>query len=281
MQKCDQLLNKYAMSLGEAVSSGPFFKAYLVNLLPGQFVQPFIDAAFSDLGLDPNVLLPSQRTDPQTGQPGTPPLPVPYPRTGQGGEPQSARCPTRSPVTRAIPRYPYREPLPGAAARRSAARAAAPAPARAGIRPRARPRRRYYVPAPGDAASGHARAGRTATGEADSDTRAIGAGDRPGTVLVAGVLVAVRSVAERAARPASSAYFDNSNGLFPGDEVRILGVPVGQDRQDRTATPAGRRSRSGSTASTKCPPTPRPRSCRRSWSPRGPSSSPRPTPVGR
>ena len=75
------------MSLGESVSSGPFFKSYIVNLLPGQFMQPFIDAAFSDLGLDPDVLPPSQRTDPQTGQPGTPALPVPFPRTGQGGEP--------------------------------------------------------------------------------------------------------------------------------------------------------------------------------------------------
>ena len=54
---------------------------------PGQFAQPFIDAAFSDLGLDPNVLLPSQLVDPGVGQPGTPALPVPYPRTGQGGEP--------------------------------------------------------------------------------------------------------------------------------------------------------------------------------------------------
>ncbi len=53
MQDSVKLLNKYAMSLGESLSSGPFFKAYVVNLLPGQFVQPFIDAAFSDLGLDP------------------------------------------------------------------------------------------------------------------------------------------------------------------------------------------------------------------------------------
>ena len=88
VQKSIKLLNSYAMSLGESVSSGPFFNAYIVNLLPGQFVQPFIDAAFSDLGLDPNVLLPSQRTEPPTGQPGTPPLPMPYPRTGQGGEPR-------------------------------------------------------------------------------------------------------------------------------------------------------------------------------------------------
>lgn len=88
VQKAIVGLNRYAMSLGESVGSGPFFKAYLVNLFPGQFVQPFVDAAFSDLGLDPNVLLPSQRTDPQTGQPGTPPLPIPFPRTGQGGDPR-------------------------------------------------------------------------------------------------------------------------------------------------------------------------------------------------
>jgi phospholipid/cholesterol/gamma-HCH transport system substrate-binding protein len=87
LQKSIKLLNAYAMSLGESVSSGPFFKAYLANLLPGQFIQPFVDAAFSDLGLDPNTLSPSQRVDPPTGQPGTPALPVPYPRTGQGGEP--------------------------------------------------------------------------------------------------------------------------------------------------------------------------------------------------
>jgi MlaD protein len=75
-------------ALGESVSSGPFFKAYVVNLLPGQFVQPFIGAAFSDLGLDPATLAPSQTTEPPTGQPGTPPLPVPDPRTGQGGGPR-------------------------------------------------------------------------------------------------------------------------------------------------------------------------------------------------
>jgi phospholipid/cholesterol/gamma-HCH transport system substrate-binding protein len=88
IQKSIKGLNAYATSLGESVSSGPFFKAYVANLLPGQFLQPFIDAAFSDLGVDPATLLPSQRADPQLGQPGTPPLPLPYPRTGQGGEPR-------------------------------------------------------------------------------------------------------------------------------------------------------------------------------------------------
>ncbi|CAJ1580522.1 MCE family protein [[Mycobacterium] wendilense] len=121
------MLSTYAFSLGETVASGPFFKSYIANLLPGQFVQPFIDAAFSDLGLDPNVLLPSELTDPQVGQPGTPALPVPYPRTGQGGEPR-LNLPdaiTGNPGNQAcgppgIPLsgtncYPYREPGPAPA----------------------------------------------------------------------------------------------------------------------------------------------------------------------
>jgi phospholipid/cholesterol/gamma-HCH transport system substrate-binding protein len=124
LQSAVKLLNKYAVSLGESVSSGPFFKAYVTNLLPGQFVQPFIDAAFSDLGADPNVLAPSQLSDPQVGQPGTPPLPVPYPRTGQGGDP-ALKVPdaiTGNPGDQqcgppGVPLpgpgcYPYREPLP-------------------------------------------------------------------------------------------------------------------------------------------------------------------------
>ncbi len=88
IQQTIPLLNHYAMHLGETIASGPFLKVYVANLLPGQFIQPFISAAFSDLGLDPATLLPSQLTDPQAGQPGTPPLPLPYPRTGQGGEPR-------------------------------------------------------------------------------------------------------------------------------------------------------------------------------------------------
>lgn len=88
IQEAIKGLDSFALALGEAVASGPFFKAYLVNLVPGQFIQPFIDSAFHDLGIDPATQLPSQLTDPQTGQPATPPLPMPYPRTGQGGEPR-------------------------------------------------------------------------------------------------------------------------------------------------------------------------------------------------
>lgn len=111
IQQAIKYLNAYAMSLGESVASGPFFKGYVVNLLPGQFVQPFMDAAFSDLGLDPHVLLPSQLSDPQTGQPATPPLPPPYPRTGQGGEPNRT-LPDAITGKPGDPRYPYREPPP-------------------------------------------------------------------------------------------------------------------------------------------------------------------------
>jgi phospholipid/cholesterol/gamma-HCH transport system substrate-binding protein len=125
LQRSLKLLTQYSMSLGESVASGPFFKTYVANLLPGQFVQPFIDAAFSDLGLDPNVLLPSELTDPQVGQPGTPALPVPYPRTGQGGDPRltlpdaitgnpgDQGCgPPGLPLPGPTGCYPYREPLP-------------------------------------------------------------------------------------------------------------------------------------------------------------------------
>jgi phospholipid/cholesterol/gamma-HCH transport system substrate-binding protein len=119
VQKAVKLLNAYAMSLGESVATGPWFDAYVANLLPGQFVQPFVDAAFSDLGIDPHTLLPSQRTEPQTGQPATPALPSPFPRTGQGGEPRltlpdaitgnpgDVVCPGPAPGC-----YPYREPPP-------------------------------------------------------------------------------------------------------------------------------------------------------------------------
>ncbi|MDZ4264204.1 MAG: MCE family protein [Mycobacterium sp.] len=45
--------------------------------------------------------------------------------------------------------------------------------------------------------------------------------------LAAGFLVAART-AEHVERIWVTAYFENSNGLFAGDDVRILGVPVGR-----------------------------------------------------
>jgi phospholipid/cholesterol/gamma-HCH transport system substrate-binding protein len=165
VQESIKKLNAYAMSLGESVSSGPFFKAYLGNLLPGQFIQPFVDAAFSDLGLDPKTLSPSERVDPPTGQPGTPALPVPYPRTGQGGEPRlnlpdaitgnpgDQQC---GPPGIPLPGpgcYPYREPLaPGPPGGPPPGPPAIPAPNMASVpEPTPQP---VYVPAPGEVPPG-------------------------------------------------------------------------------------------------------------------------------
>jgi phospholipid/cholesterol/gamma-HCH transport system substrate-binding protein len=164
LQQAIPMLNTYVMSLGESVSSGPFFKAYVVNLLPGQFVQPFISAAFSDLGLDPATLLPSQLTNPPTGQPGTPPLPVPYPRTGQGGQPRlnlpdtiignPGDHPCGSPGI-ALPGpgcYPYRQPPPAPPPGGPPPGPPAPAPPGLESIPEPTPSP-VYVPAPGEVPS--------------------------------------------------------------------------------------------------------------------------------
>lgn len=165
LQRSLYLLSKYAMTFGEVLGSGPFFKAYLANLLPGQFVQPFIDAAFSDLGLDPNVLPPSALTEPPTGQPGTPALPMPYPRTGQGGEPRMTipdaitGNPGDSPCgLPGLPLpgpgcYPYREPPP--APPPGGPPPGPPAPPPPGLESVAEPTPSpVYVPAPGEVPAG-------------------------------------------------------------------------------------------------------------------------------
>ena len=46
-------------------------------------------------------------------------------------------------------------------------------------------------------------------------------------MLVAGVIVAMRT-ADDTARTIVVAYFDNSKGVFAGDDVQIRGVPVGK-----------------------------------------------------
>jgi phospholipid/cholesterol/gamma-HCH transport system substrate-binding protein len=78
------LLSRFAASLGEGLASGPYFKAFVANLLPGQFLQPFVDAAFKKRGLDPEQFwrsagLPAFRfPDPNgTGFPNGAPPPAP------------------------------------------------------------------------------------------------------------------------------------------------------------------------------------------------------------
>jgi phospholipid/cholesterol/gamma-HCH transport system substrate-binding protein len=158
VQDAIKRLNAYGMSLGESVSAGPFFKAYIANLLPGQFIQPYVDAAFSDLGLDPAVLSPSKRVDPQIGQPGTPPLPLPYPRTGQGGEPKRTLpdAITGNPGDRPclVPGtgcYPYRQPLPAPPPGGPPPGPPAPAPPAVAGNPAPTPSP-VYIPAPGELA---------------------------------------------------------------------------------------------------------------------------------
>jgi phospholipid/cholesterol/gamma-HCH transport system substrate-binding protein len=162
VQRALHLAQGYVMRLGESLASGPFFKAYISNLLPGQFVQPFIDAAFSDLGLDPHTLAPSQLNDPQTGQPGTPALPVPYPRTGQGGDPRlnlpdaitgklgDQGCgPPGIPLPGPTGCYPYRDPGPAPTPGAPPPGPPPPGPAQTQVVPQTGP---VYVPAPGEVA---------------------------------------------------------------------------------------------------------------------------------
>jgi phospholipid/cholesterol/gamma-HCH transport system substrate-binding protein len=48
-------LNKYSVALGESVASGNYYNAFIANLMPGQFIQPFLDSA---MGLTPRAQLP-------------------------------------------------------------------------------------------------------------------------------------------------------------------------------------------------------------------------------
>ncbi len=59
VQRQDDLANGLVMvgaflpSLNETIASGPFFKVVIHNLVPGQIMQPFIDAAFKKRGISP------------------------------------------------------------------------------------------------------------------------------------------------------------------------------------------------------------------------------------
>ena len=244
VQESIKRLNAYAMSLGESVSSGPFFKAYLANLLPGQFVQPFIDAAFSDLGLDPNTLAPSQRTDPQVGQPGTPALPVPYPRTGSGWRTstQPARRhhgqagrpglrPARPAAARPNRRYPYREPLPA-----PPPGGPPPGPPALPLVPGAgaetgshSPPAPLYVPAPGEVppTATHHRQRQEAR---DESSRWKTACSPPYSGHLLGRQRPSYSSAPRAASRGSTSprTSPTATGCTSATKIRILGIPVGK-----------------------------------------------------
>lgn len=90
-------LSRFSTSLAESVASGPYFKVMVVNLLPGNLVQPFIDAAFKKRGIDPQVFwrdagLPAFRFPDPTAEPhdNGAPAPAPVPMEGVPGNPGPA-----------------------------------------------------------------------------------------------------------------------------------------------------------------------------------------------
>lgn len=87
---------RYAMSFGECLGSGPFFKAYVANLIPGQIGGPVIDADMYDRFLDPNQKLPSESVDPPTGTPPVPPENAPVPIWSQPPSPPPSTPPIRT-----------------------------------------------------------------------------------------------------------------------------------------------------------------------------------------
>lgn len=116
---------KFITSLAEALASGPYFKVMLVNLLPPQILQPFVDAAFKKRGVDPeefwrNAGLPAFRFPDPNGQRfenGAPP-PAPTPLEGTPEHPGPAVAPgspcSYTPTAEGIPSP--GNPLPCAAA---------------------------------------------------------------------------------------------------------------------------------------------------------------------
>lgn len=96
IQKTLPKFKRYAMSFGECLGSGPFFKAYVANLVPGQIGGPVIDADMYDRFLDPNQKLPSEAVDPPTGTPPVPPENAPVPLWSQPPSPPPSTPPVRT-----------------------------------------------------------------------------------------------------------------------------------------------------------------------------------------
>jgi len=93
LQKTLPKFKRYAMSFGEVLGSGPFFKAYVANLIPGQIGGPTLDARMYDRPLDPDQKLPSEAVDPPTGTPPVPPEDAPQPLWSQPPSPAPAPGP--------------------------------------------------------------------------------------------------------------------------------------------------------------------------------------------
>ncbi|MCV7177742.1 virulence factor Mce family protein [Mycolicibacterium sphagni] len=89
--------SKFMGALAEAIGSGPYFKVLVVNLVPYQILQPWVDAAFKKRGIDPeefwrNAGLPAFRFPDPNGQrqPNGAPPPAPSPLEGTPDHPGPA-----------------------------------------------------------------------------------------------------------------------------------------------------------------------------------------------
>ena len=96
IQKTLPKFKRYALSFGEVLGSGPFFKAYVANLIPGQLSGPVLDADMYDRFLDPNQKPPSQAVEPPTGTPPVPPEQAPVPLWSQPPSPPPSTPPIRT-----------------------------------------------------------------------------------------------------------------------------------------------------------------------------------------
>jgi phospholipid/cholesterol/gamma-HCH transport system substrate-binding protein len=81
--------SKFMGALAEAIGSGPYFKTLVVNLIPYQILQPWVDAAFKKRGIDPeefwrNAGLPAFRFPDPNGQRQANGAPPPGPQILEG-----------------------------------------------------------------------------------------------------------------------------------------------------------------------------------------------------
>jgi phospholipid/cholesterol/gamma-HCH transport system substrate-binding protein len=94
-------LGTFVASLSEIVSSGPYAKIALFNLLPYQLLQPYVDAAFKKRGLDPEEFWRSA---------GLPAFQFPDPN---GTRLPNGAPPPAPPVLEGTPDHPYPAVAPG------------------------------------------------------------------------------------------------------------------------------------------------------------------------
>ena len=81
--------SKFMGALAESIGSGPYFKSLVVNLIPYQLLQPFVDAAFKQRGIDPeefwrNAGLPAFRFPDPNGATQANGAPPPAPQIFEG-----------------------------------------------------------------------------------------------------------------------------------------------------------------------------------------------------